>query len=186
MEKKQFRTVYQNKRDTLTQEDIDTLSLSIANNLLKLPIWHKTYYHIFLSIEHKKEIDTSYILHILQGRDKSLVVPKVDFKSGEIQSILLQENTTIKLSSYGIPEPDDGIELSPDRMDVVFVPLLAFDKNGNRLGYGKGFYDRLLAQCSPECVFIGLSFFEPEDLLPHSDWDIPLHHCVTPHKTHSF
>lgn len=186
MDKKQLRTLYKEKREALRPEDIETLSLMIANNLLKLPLWDKTYYHIFLSMENKKEIDTSYILHILQGRDKSVVVPKVDFNAGEIRAILLQENTLIKPSPYGIPEPEDGIQLPPGQMDIVFVPLLAYDQQGNRLGYGKGFYDKFLAQCSSRCRFIGLSFFDPEDTLPRSEWDIPLHYCVTPQNVYTF
>jgi 5-formyltetrahydrofolate cyclo-ligase len=139
-----------------------------------------------LSIENKKEIDTTYLLHILQGRDKSIVVPKVDFKLGELRAYLLQENTSLKLSAYGIPEPEDGILLSPDAMEIVFVPLLAYDKKGNRLGYGKGFYDKFLAQCSTNCVFIGLSFFDPEEVLPHAELDIPMHYCVTPNRVYTF
>jgi 5-formyltetrahydrofolate cyclo-ligase len=186
MEKEHFRKLYWNKRETLSHEEIDALSLEIANKVLKLPIWQKTYYHIFLSIENKKEIDTSYLLHILQGRDKSVVVPKVDFETGAIRAILLQENTVLKPSNYGIPEPEDGIELPPDLMDIVFVPLLAYDNKGNRLGYGKGFYDKFLTQCAPSCMFIGLSLFEPEDSLPHTSLDIPLHYCVTPKTTYKF
>ncbi len=186
MEKQQIRAKYKKKREGLSREEIDTMSLAIANNLLKLPIWDKTYYHIFLSIENKKEIDTSYILHILQGRDKSVVVPKVDFKAGEIRAILLQENTSIMHSPFGIPEPEDGIQLEPSLMDIVFVPLLAYDKKGNRLGYGKGFYDKFLAQCTSHCLFVGLSFFESEAILPHAEWDIPLHYCVTADTTYTF
>jgi 5-formyltetrahydrofolate cyclo-ligase len=64
---------------------------------------------------------------------------------------------------------------------VVFVPLLAFDKKGHRVGYGKGFYDRFLSDCKPETIKIGLSFFEAEEsisaILPS---DIRLDFCVTP------
>lgn len=186
MEKALFRKLYKEKREAMDADTIDTLSLSIANTLLKLPLWDKTYYHLFLNIQDKKEVDTSYLLHILQGRDKSIAVPKVNSKTGQLQSILLQENTSIKIASYGIPEPVDGVELAPGLMDVVFVPLLAYDKSGNRLGYGKGFYDKFLAQCSSECKFVGLSFFEPEEVIPTSNFDIPLHFCVSPNQWYEF
>ncbi|MCB0458316.1 MAG: 5-formyltetrahydrofolate cyclo-ligase [Flavobacteriaceae bacterium] len=186
MEKPLLRKKYLEKRMRFTTMDIDSFSLAIANQSLKLLIWDKTYYHLFLTISEKKEVDTQYLLHILQGRDKSIVVPKADFNSGEMKHFLLQENTALKTSPYGIPEPLEGIEIPSEKIDVVFVPLLAFDTHGNRLGYGKGFYDRFLKACHPACIFVGLSFFEPEEQLEKDPFDIPLHFCITPEKIHSF
>ena len=186
MDKATLRILYKAKRDKLTQEDIESLSLDIANQSLDLPIWDKTYFHIFLPISNKKEVNTEYLLHILQGRDKSIVVPKAEFDSGKMKHFLLQENTVLKKSSYGIPEPVDGIEIPPNKMEVVFVPLLAYDKKGNRIGYGKGFYDRLLKKCNTHCLFVGLSFFGPESTIEFEEQDIPLHFCVTPSHIHSF
>lgn len=186
MEKAVIRKKYQTLRSALSQETIDNFNIQIANNILELPIWSGTTYHIFLPIEGKKEVDTEYILHILQGRDKSIIVPKVNFKTFELEHYLLQENTTLQLSAYGIPEPTSGIVLNPDQFDVVFVPLLAYDTLGNRIGYGKGFYDRFLAQCSPTTKFVGLSFFKPEKIITASSTDIPLHYCVSPSQVFSF
>ena len=77
--------------------------------------------------------------------------------------------------------------MSPKLLDVVFVPLLIFDLQGQRVGYGKGYYDRFLGQCKKEVIKIGLSFFEPvatiEDLNPY---DIPLDYGVTPNGTFTF
>ena len=162
LDKKSLRKKYSELRNLLSEDEIEEKSLQIANQALKLPIWNKTYYHIFLAITNKKEINTDYLLHILQGKDKSIVISKSDFNTGELIHFLLQENTSLKLSEYGIPEPVSGIELPSDMMEVVFVPLLAFDYDGNRIGYGKGFYDRFLAECKENTLFIGLSFFEPE------------------------
>ncbi len=70
---------------------------------------------------------------------------------------------------------------------MVFVPLLAFDEKGHRVGYGKGFYDKFLSECKPEVLKIGLSFFESETLI--SDvltTDIQLDLCVTPSKIYNF
>ena len=186
MNKNELRKKYTNQRSQLSTSELDKLSLEIANNLLKLKIWHHTYYHIFMSIHNKSEVNTEYILHILQGKDKSIVVPKSDFQSGALTHLLLQENTVLKPSTYGIPEPISGIEIPPKLLDVIFVPLLAFDVHGNRVGYGKGFYDRFMAYCKPEALFVGLSFYEPEDDVPNEPMDIPLHFCVTPQKIYSF
>lgn len=186
MDKKAYRKKYTDKRLQLSDETIADLSMAIANRALSLPIWDHTYYHIFLPIVEKKEVNTEYLLHILQGRDKSIVLPKANFATGEMQHILLQENTAFKISEYNIPEPVEGIDISPQMLDVVFVPLLAFDVSGNRIGYGKGFYDRFLSQCKPECTIIGLSFFEAEKEIIHEFIDFPLNQCITPLKTYHF
>lgn len=186
MDKSELRRSYFNRRQELTTAQIEDNSIAIANRVLELPIWEATYFHIFLSIQEKKEVNTEFLLHILQGRDKSIVVPKAFFKTGELNHILLQEHTKITLSQYGIPEPVEGIEVPVIKLEVIFIPLLAFDNDGNRLGYGKGFYDRFLSQCHPNTIKIGLSFFEPEPIIPHNDKDIPLDYCITPKNTHSF
>lgn len=185
-DKKTLRLKYKKLRENLSEESIEEMSLQIANNSLKLPIWDETYYHIFLPISEKKEVDTEYILHILQGKDKSIVVSKADFTSGEMKHFLLQENTVLKISKYGIPEPVSGIEISPELLEVVFVPLLACDEKGHRIGYGKGFYDRFLPKCNPNTLFVGLSFFEPEPEIFFEITDVPLNFCITPKKIVDF
>ncbi|MBT8262215.1 MAG: 5-formyltetrahydrofolate cyclo-ligase [Bacteroidia bacterium] len=186
MDKSQIRKKYKEKRRLLSRNDIDSLSLEIANLSLNMPIWDKTYYHLFLSIEGKKEVNTEYLLHILQGKDKSVVISRSDFKTFEMNHFLLQENTPIKISEIGIPEPTDGIVIEPSLLDVVFVPLLAFDDSGYRIGYGKGFYDRFLSKCRPDCIKVGLSFFESERQIIHENIDFPIDHCITPKKIYGF
>ncbi len=186
MNKQELRKKYKASRAELSEEIIEEMSLAIANQVLRLPIWDATYYHMFLPIQNKKEVNTEYVLHILQGKDKSVLVPRADFDRMKMTHILLQENTTIKISEYGIPEPLDGIEVSSSQIQVVFVPLLAYDKSGNRVGYGKGFYDRFLLECPENVITVGLSFFEPEDSLPAEELDVPLDYIVTPEIIHSF
>ncbi|MEG9327646.1 5-formyltetrahydrofolate cyclo-ligase [Salinimicrobium catena] len=187
MNKDQIRLQYKKLRENISPEEIEHWSLEIANNLLKLPIWDHSYYHLFLSISEKREVDTQAILHILQGKDKNVVLSKADFKSGKMLSYLLTDSTVIKTNSWGIPEPVEGIEIPPSNIEVVFIPLLAFDEGGNRIGYGKGFYDRFLSECTGKVVKVGLSFFEAEkEEIPATSEDVPLDYCVTPHKIYNF
>ncbi|WP_294736727.1 5-formyltetrahydrofolate cyclo-ligase [uncultured Flavobacterium sp.] len=187
MTKKEIRTKYRALRQGITLESIEDKSLTIANKLLQLPVWDKTYYHLFLSIEEQKEIHTDFILHLLSGKDKEIVVSKSDFDTFEMTHYLLTDNTRLIKNKYSIPEPIDGLEVPAKKLDVVFIPLLAFDEKGNRLGYGKGFYDRFLAQCKPDTIKIGLSFFEAEqENIPVDPTDIGLDYCVTPEKTYTF
>jgi len=187
MYKKELRKKYKDLRQVLTPEALEIKSLAIANRLLQLDIWDKIYYHLFLSIEEQKEIDTEFILQILAGKDKEIVVSKSDFDTLEMTHYLLTDNTKFKKNEYNIPEPVDGLEVPVTKIDVVFVPLLAFDLKGNRVGYGKGFYDRFLSNCKPETIKIGLSFFEAEEKIEDvSENDIRLNYCVTPNKIYSF
>lgn len=187
MTKAELRKKYKALRNNLSLSDVDERSMLIANQLLKLPIWKYSFYHIFLSIEDQKEVNTEYILSILSGKDKNIVVSKSDFETRQMTHFLLTDNTKIKKNHYNIPEPIDGIEISNHNIDVVFIPLLAFDKRGNRVGYGKGFYDLFLASCKSETIKIGLSFFDAEEVITDIfEGDIKLNYCVTPKQIYTF
>jgi 5-formyltetrahydrofolate cyclo-ligase len=187
MNKKDIRKKYKLLRQALSQDTIEELSLAIANNVLHLPIWENTYFHLFLAIEEQHEIATEYVLQILAGKDKEIIVSKSDFATFEMVHYLLTDNTKFKKNEYNIPEPLDGIEVPDSKIEVVFVPLLAYDKVANRVGYGKGFYDRFLSKCTPNTIKIGLSFFAPENHIEDtSSKDIKLDFCVTPDKVYSF
>ena len=155
MQKKDLRLKYKNLRQTLSPEEIEDSSLAIANNVLQLDIWDKIYYHIFLTMEEQREVHTDFILSILSGKDKDVIVSRSDFEKMQMVHYLLTDNTRLVKNQYGIPEPVDGIEVPSQKIDVVFVPLLAFDHKGHRVGYGKGFYDRFLNECRQDVVTIG-------------------------------
>jgi len=187
MNKKELRLKYRALRNQLSENDLEEKSLAIANEILKLPIWDKTYFHVFLSITEYNEVNTEFILHLLAGKDKEIVISKSDFQTRKMTHFLLTDNTRIKKNECNIPEPIDGLEVPVTKIDVVFVPLLAFDKKGNRVGYGKGFYDTFLAQCKPDTIKIGLSFFEPKEFISDiSESDESMNYCVTPNVIYSF
>ena len=187
MNKKQLRAKYKALRNQLSENDLEEMSLAIVNKVLALPIWEKTYFHIFLPIVEHKEVNTEFILHLLSGKDKEIVISKSNFGTREMTHFLLTDNTKIKKNEYNIPEPVDGLEVPVSKIEVVFVPLLAFDKTGHRAGYGKGFYDKFLSECKPETLKIGLSFFEAEEQI-HDIFenDVKLDYCVTPNETYLF
>ena len=187
MTKHEFRKKYKDLRSKLSSEEISINSIAIANKILKLTIWNAEFYHVFLSIAQLKEVDTEPVLSILSGKDKYIVLSKTEFKTTSMKHFLLTDNTKIKTNSWNIPEPVDGIEIKPKQIEVVFVPLLAFDKHGNRVGYGKGFYDNFLRVCKPEALKIGLSLFEAEESISEiTNNDVKLDLCVTPSRTYKF
>ena len=187
MNKQELRIAYKAHRKQLTFDQLMDSSLAIANNCLSLPIWDKTYFHLFLPIESQLEINTEFLLQILAGKDKEVIVSKSDFNTKKMTHFLLTDNTKLKVNTYGIPEPVDGIEVPTTKIEVVFVPLLAYDKKGNRVGYGKGFYDLFLSECKPDTIKVGLSFFEPEETISDIfENDIVLDFCVTPETVYKF
>ena len=187
MTKKELRKKYRRLRNNFSLKQIDDFSLQIANQALQLPIWHFENYHVFLSIQEHKEVQTDVLLNILSGKDKNIIVSMSDFETRKMINVLLTDNVIIKKNEWNIPEPQNGITINNKIIDVIFVPLLAYDTKGNRIGYGKGFYDTFLAACKPNVIKVGLSFFKPEttisDTAPH---DIKLDYCITPENIYTF
>lgn len=187
MEKIELRKIYKEKRAALSSKEKEKMSLAIANQLIQMPIWDFTYYHLFLPIENHNEIDTEFILHLLAGKDKEIVISKSNFADCSMTHFLLTDNTKIKKNEFNIPEPVDGLEVPVNKIDVVFVPLLAFDQAGHRVGYGKGFYDTFLSACRKNTIKVGLSFFEAiESIEGIYETDQPLDFCVTPDMIYDF
>lgn len=187
MTKKEIRKKYKTLRAALSTDEIETMSLAIANQSLSVDIWANQSFHLFLPIAEQKEVNTEYLLQILFGKDKNVVISRTDFDSLSMHHVLLTDSTTIKKNKYNIPEPVDGFPVDDQQIDVVFIPLLACDKQGNRVGYGKGFYDSFLEKCKADVVKIGLSFFQPEDEITDI-WpgDIPLDMLITPEDIFHF
>ena len=186
MDKSQIRTQYKELRKQLSEIEVMDKSLTIANRCFELPIWEEQIFHLFLTLEDQHEVDTALIFTLLQGKDKEVVVPKIA-DAEQLQHFLLTDQTRFQKNALGIPEPVSGIEIGVLKIDVVFVPLLAFDNKGHRVGYGKGYYDRFLARCKSDCIKIGLSFFEEEqDSFIIEPTDIPLDYCVTPEQLYNF
>ncbi len=145
--------------------------------------------HVFLPILKHCEINTWLIIHKLWADfpEVRIVVPVTNFQTEELEHYLLTSQTEIKESNWGIPEPVDRVPVPEPEIDMVLMPLIAFDLKGNRVGYGKGYYDRFLQQCRPEVLKVGLSLLDPVDLITDvHEADVPLDHCLTPDKRYQF
>lgn len=181
LQKDQLRKLYKEKRSILTDEQVQHLSKKIAQKVESMDIFQKQYFHIFLSMQGQKEVDTQYIIHTLVKKGKSIITSRTLFKENTLKHFIITPQTTIVLSKWGIPEPTDAQEVAPTLAQVVFVPLLACDIWGTRVGYGKGFYDRFLEKCPTNTLKIGLSFFPPEtNRIDANELDIPIDILVSP------
>ena len=180
-----LRSHYKKKRLSLTKQEVDHLSQRVCKQLDKLNICKLKHYHIFISISKYNELDTSSIINKLKSEQKIIIVPKIS--NNELVHVAINDETKFGLNEYGIKEPNDGNHFIIENLDIIFIPLLAFDIEGHRVGYGKGYYDRFLKLTNNSTLKIGLSFFDPiNKILDIDDNDVKLDYCVTPKQVHKF
>lgn len=180
--KDKLRVIYKDLRTRISIEERERLSKNIFKLISSNFELSGKNISIFLPIKRLREVNT---WPLINTTDANFFLPVV--KNKELKHVQFENKSQLKLSSWGIEEPIYGNEVQADIFDYVIVPLLAYDSNGNRIGYGAGFYDNFLKFCNSKCIFIGVSFFGPEDgLIETYPTDIPLHYCVTPTKLISF
>lgn len=154
-----------------------------ANFFENVDLSRISFLHGFLPIEKFNEIETTLIFEKVWREFPTIktVVPRVDFQSNEIENLIYTPETALDQNQWHIHEPTHDETIEPLEIDVVIVPLLAFDKTGFRVGYGKGFYDKFLAKCRPDCLKIGVSYFAPvEKISDVNEFDAHLDYCITP------
>jgi len=181
MTKQELRSHFKQKRMDLSPAELEIKSEIICNSLFsKFQLTGKTI-SLFLPIERQKEINTYTILEKGISLDVKIALPKTSPGAANLKHILYESQAPLFVNAFGIPEPKDGVEIKPNQFDFVLVPLLAIDKSGYRIGYGKGYYDRFLKKCAPNCIFIGLHLFEEfSEIDDLNKYDIPLNYCITP------
>jgi len=177
MKKAEIRKIAQAERSQLSEEECTHREMAILSFLRPL-LSEDSIIACFKAIPHRKEIS-------LESLEGSFAFPRV---TSEIKGTMEMVYSDLFANSpWGIPEPVGGRVMEPHEFDVVLIPLLAFDVNGHRVGYGKGFYDRYLASCRPDCLKIGISFFE--SLAPIDDveaHDIALDMAICPTQVYDF
>lgn len=189
MTKKEARSLYRRKREELADNEIERLQDLVLIQFQQLDLPFIKYLHTYLPSDRHREVDTWPVIDFLQFRNPALhvVVPRVDPENVSMRHFLFDESMPLQKNRFDILEPMEGREVAPGLLDLVIVPLLAFDTQGNRVGYGKGYYDRFLPQCREDVLRIGLSFFDPATRIADADdLDIPLTHCVTPSAVYEF
>ncbi len=190
MTKTELRKEFLAKRRNLSDEEAVRLSSRIAANFIRsFDLSPVRYLHVYLPLLRQREIDTFLLIRRIQALypQADILVPKVEPASLTLESYPLPDDHKLIVSPWGIPEPEGGIPADPSVIDLIILPLLAFDHRGYRVGYGKGFYDRYLSRCRPGALKIGLSYFGPVDATDDTDpFDVPLDFCVTPEGLWSF
>ncbi len=184
MIKSELRHAYMAKRRSLTPDELAVGSEKIAQNFFdNTDLRDVSLLHCFIPIDRFNEIDTTHILDRLwrDFPDVKTLAPRMGISSSGIESVIFHSFTELVPNQWGIREPTQAEQVPASMIDMVLVPLLCFDTKGQRVGYGKGFYDRFLSKCRADCSRIGLSYFPPvtaiDDVGPH---DVALELIVTP------
>ncbi|SFU04509.1 5-formyltetrahydrofolate cyclo-ligase [Algoriphagus locisalis] len=188
LDKHQLRTYYKELRASLSEEEIEQKSLQIKGNVISFLNGRKglNHFHLFFPIPKHREVNTFPIKAYLEENGAAVYTSRVDPKSLQLKTLRLKPNTKFQFDKWGIPVPEEFDLVSNDLIQVVFIPLLAYDQKGNRIGFGKGYYDAFLAGLDPSVLKVGLSFFAPElSILPELH-DIPLDYCITAEKIITF
>lgn len=184
MTKKELRKIFLNKRIGLSESEYLRMNQQICDNLFAhVDFSAVTVLHTFLPIKANREVDTWQIIERINKRYPRIriSIPRMNNQTSELEHYYFEGPEQLENNTWGIPEPVKGVPTPTEKIDAVLVPLLAFDRRGHRIGYGRGFYDRFLATCRPDCRKIGLSFFEGEDRIADVDEkDVALDLIVTP------
>lgn len=186
MLKAELRKKYMQKRKALSRDEAFLLSENVFQNFI-------TYFkpqtgqkiHIFVPIEKFNEIDTQIFIHYFLAQNIRVYVPKI--VDDKLIAIEIFSDTLFETNSWGISEPVSNKDSGENDFHYVITPLLYCDRNGNRVGYGKGFYDALFQSISEDTKKIGVNYFDPDDSIDDV-WenDIPLDYLVTPTEVLSF
>lgn len=183
MKKAELRKIHLAKRAQMTPESVRKMSEKIAQLFFEsTDLKSVKTLHTFIPIHKFNEVDTSKIYTRVWAEHPQIatVLPRTDLAAGVIESVRFDAQTELAENNWGIREPCGGKVIDPSAIDMVIVPLLCFDKNGHRVGYGKGMYDRFLSRCRTDCLKVGVSLFEPlESIEDIHEADITLDVCIT-------
>jgi len=183
--KKELRTIYKEKRMALSQDEVNFLSKKIFEQfVLQFNIIENQKVNIFLPIKKFNEIDTQFFIDYFFDKKGRVFVPKI--QSEKMISVEIFPDSEFEINQWGIREPISNISSSVE-LDYVLTPLLYCDEFGNRVGYGKGFYDSFFMSDLKIHNKIGLNFFSPnEAIVDVFEKDIALDGLITPSEFVNF
>lgn len=178
-QKEKLRKELLNSRKAVSQEEFESNSEEIINRLQQEPQFLEAEtIHCYVSMNGRREVDTHGLIKEQLSKDKEIVVPVTNFNDGTLTNISIPAFNALNENKWGVLEPEEGEHIATDEIELVIVPMVGGDEQCNRIGYGKGFYDRFLKEVS--CPTIGL-LFEQNIIskVPIEDFDIPLDKIIT-------
>ena len=190
MTKKELRKIYLDRRYSLSQDEYNRLNSQLSTNFFSaVDLSIVTTLHTFLPIEKNMEPDTWQVITGIRSHHPHIhiSIPRVNDSTGMLENILFENTEQLRTNKWGIPEPYTGSTVPVQEIDMVLVPMIIFDRLGQRVGYGKGYYDKFLSMCRKNCQRIGISLFEPVERIDDiNKFDVPLNYCLTPINFYHF
>lgn len=186
MTKKELRKLFLEKRKALPEGDFAQRNMALYSHFfasVDLSFVHVL--HTYLPMVNSREADTWMIVDRVRREfpHVRISIPRVS-QDHALENFFYEGPQQLKSSTWGIPEPKQGVPTEAEKIDMILVPLVILDKSGHRVGYGKGYYDRLLKLVRPDCQKLGMSLFVPVDKIDDvSVHDMALDSCVTPEGT---
>ncbi|MFP4015887.1 MAG: 5-formyltetrahydrofolate cyclo-ligase [Halanaerobiales bacterium] len=178
-----LREKYFDKRRNFTIEKVRLVSEKIQERFFSLDIVNKSdNFLLYHSI--RNEIITHEIIDFLLEKGKNVYLPYISDDKSKLEIGCISKHEELAAGVFGIKEPNDRKNIPVQLMDIVVVPGLLFDRNGYRIGYGGGYYDKLLAEITDNTISIGLAYnCFLKDSLPVDSFDIPVDIIVTEEQT---
>lgn len=174
MDKQTLRKMIREQKKALTEEQIETASRKLAEQLFSHPAY-RTAKSVYAYLAYNQEVRTADIIERALAEGKRVAVPKV--MGNEMEFIWINSQSQISAGYRNIPEPDSG-SAADDESALVITPGIAFDKKGNRYGYGGGFYDRYLKD-HPYHTTLALCYeFQLFEYLDADAHDIPVNYVL--------
>ncbi len=176
MLKSELRKIIRDRKRQFTQQQLDELSLDIIRRLLDHPKV-KQAHTILLYYSLPDEVNTHQVIEELVKQDKVVLLPKViDGENMEIRKYTGIQD--LALGSYNIMEPTGELYTHYSTIETAIIPGMSFDRNNNRLGRGKGYYDRFLTKI-PQAYKIGICFdFQKFEEIPTGEFDLPMNEVL--------
>ncbi len=178
-QKEKLRGRLLQKRESLPASYYNQASEDIIVRLQTLPEFRSSrIINCYVSMNQRREVDTHSFLRWMLASNKRVVVPVTEFDPPGLRHVELRSFDDLETNKWGVLEPNDGKPITPSEFDFVIVPMVGADPNCNRLGYGKGFYDRFLAKV--DCPAVGLCFEKcVVEAIPTEHFDVQLSAVVT-------
>jgi len=183
-EKKALRKEILTKRKNIDTAEKEKMDKEILDRFFESK-YYKEAENIFIYISYDSEIDTSEIIDKAFKDGKKIYVPRTEFETRLMDAVEITSFDNLIKSSYGILEPSiEDSHINPNELDLIVVPGVAFDRNGGRMGYGAGFYDRYFKKINKDnikrIVKLALAYdFQVLEEVPMNVQDVPVDFIIT-------
>lgn len=178
--KEEIRARLRSRRAGIQESDFYSLSAKIISTLRQQPEYQSAHTaHCYVSMNDRREVNTHPLIRsMLIEEGKDVVVPATHFKKKTLSHFTLSSFDDLAPNKWGVLEPEDGEMRAPSEFELVIVPMVGGDEQGQRVGYGGGYYDRFLKKV--QCSAIGLCFEQNiVSSLPAENYDVPLDKIIT-------